>query len=294
MSLDLDPRQRAILREMGLRVWSPLSTAAPASASVPVAPADVTSAVAPASALVQALTSASASGSATAADSAVAIELPAQAVTANMRLGADVASLSWSELHQAVMQCQRCKQSVGRRSPVMEPADPGRVDWLVLGEPPDDKEERAGQALAGPAGILLDNMLRAVGVARVSATAGTGLTKVLSWRAHVSNVVKCRPAIMRNPDAHDLASCESYLRREVELLRPRVILALGRFAAQSLLQGDVPDIASIPLGKLRGQVYRYQGVPVVVSYHPNYLLRTPQDKGRAWVDLCLASRQIGA
>lgn len=220
------------------------------------------------------------------------VKLSAQAVTASTSSVAGAASLSWSELHQAVMQCQRCKQSVGRRTPVFAPTEPGPVDWLVLGEPPDDTEERLGQALAGPAGVLLDNMLKAVGVARMGAGGATSPTPGAQRRAYVSNVVKCRPAIMRNPDAHDLANCESYLRREVALLQPKVILALGRFAAQSLLQGDLADVASIPLGKLRGEVYRYQGIPVVVSYHPSYLLRTPQDKGRAWRDLCLAAQQI--
>lgn len=294
MSLDLDPRQRAMLREMGLRVWSPLPTAAPASAPALVEPAKVTSGAVPTPALMPALAATSEPVCATAPASAAEIEQQAQAVTPGARCLADAASLSWQELHQAVVQCQRCKQGVGRRSPVLAATEPGPVDWLVLGEPPDDTEERLGQALVGPAGVLLDNMLRAVGVARVSSAGTTALAKGLSGRAYVSNVVKCRPAIMRNPDAHDLASCESYLRREVALLQPKVIFAMGRFAAQSLLQGEVPDVASIPLGKLRGQVYRYQGIPVVVSYHPSYLLRTPQDKGRAWLDLCLASQQLGA
>ena len=101
-------------------------------------------------------------------------------------------------------------------------------------------------------------------------------------------MVKCRPAAARNPQPQDLATCENYLRREVALVQPKVILALGRFAAQALLLASVPDVATIPLGKLRGQVYRYQGVPVIVSYPPAYLLRTPQDKARAWADWCLA------
>ncbi len=268
MSLELDNRRRAMLREMGLRVWSPQSAA--------VAPPTLRSAPA--------------------AGKAVAAMPPAptwkkEPVVTTQRL-VDASPRSWSELHAAVLQCQRCKQGAGRRAPVFAPAEPGTVDWLVLGEPPDDTEERHGQAVTGQAGLLLDNMLKAVGVARTGVDGVSVLAKGGQRRAYVSNVVKCRPAVMRNPDAHDLASCESYLRREVALLQPKVILALGRFAAQSLLQGDLPDVASIPLGKLRGQVYHYQGIAVVVSYHPSYLLRTPLDKGRAWLDLCLAAQQM--
>lgn len=262
MSLELDNRQRAMLREMGLRVWSPSLKPAPAPSSENAV-------------LVESVASA-----------------PKKEASVAASRAADSTPQSWSGLHEAVMQCQRCKQSVGRRAPVFAQAAPGPVDWLVLGEPPDDMEERLGQAAAGQAGLLLDNMLRAVGVGRSSPGGGVEAVMGMQSRAYVSNVVKCRPAIMRNPDAHDLASCENHLRCEVALLQPKVILALGRFAAQALLQGDLPDVASIPLGKLRGQVYRYRGIPVVVSYHPSYLLRTPQDKGRAWLDLCLALQQF--
>lgn len=269
MSLELQNRQRAMLREMGLRVWSPQPSSAP--------PPTLKSAPAPSSESVAVVDS-------------VTPTLKKEQVVCASEFAASI-PLSWCELREAVMQCQRCKQSVGRRAAVFAQAEPGPVDWLVLGEPPDDTEERHGQAIIGQAGLLLDNMLKAVGVAR-SGGGGVELAKGSQRRAYVSNVVKCRPAIMRNPDAHDLASCESHLRREVALLQPKVILALGRFAAQAVLQGNLPEVASIPLGKLRGQVYRYQGIPVIVSYHPSYLLRTPQDKGRAWLDLCLAMQQI--
>jgi|CXWL01.1.fsa_nt_gi DNA polymerase len=270
MSLELDNRQRAMLREMGLRVWSPQSGSASTPSHKPAPVLSSENAV-----VVQ----------------SVAPALKKEAIVTASR-AADSTPLSWSELHEAVMQCQRCKQSVGRRAPVFAQAEPGPVDWLVLGEPPDDTEERLGQTATGQAGLLLDNMLKAVGVGRSGPGGVAEAAMGMQNRAYLSNVVKCRPAIMRNPDAHDLASCENHLRREVALLQPKVILALGRFAAQALLQGDLSDVANIPLGKLRGQVYRYQGIPVVVSYHPSYLLRTPQDKGRAWLDLCLALQQF--
>ncbi|MFN3571789.1 MAG: uracil-DNA glycosylase, partial [Polaromonas sp.] len=108
----------------------------------------------------------------------------------------------------------------------------------------------------------------------------------------ITNVLKCRPPANRNPDPAEVAQCEPYLKRQVELLQPKMILALGKFAAQSLLQDSVPDVQKIPLGKLRGQVHRYLGVPVVVSYHPAYLLRSLGDKAKAWDDLCLAQAQF--
>ena len=197
--------------------------------------------------------------------------------------------MDWPTLAQTVANCQACKLCSGRRAPVFGAAvatAPRQADWLVLGEPPDDAEERLGVPFAEQAGQLLDNMLKAVGVSRHGAASGAAASAASA--AYVTNVVKCRPAVVRNPDPQELATCENFLRREVALVQPKVILALGRFAAQSLLQGSRPEVASIPLGKLRGQIYRYQGIPVVVSYHPTYLLRTQQDKARAWADLCLA------
>ena len=255
MSLDLDSRQRAMLQEMGVRVWWPDAVPQPESAialpalMTPIAP------MAPTAAL--------------------------EAKPGTVNAPADgIATMDWPALSQAIAQCQACGQCQGRRAPVFAGSVVSRqADWLVLGEPPDDNEERLGTPFVGQAGQLLDNMLKAVGVRRGG---------VDGCAAYLSNVVKCRPAIARNPPLQDLAACENYLRREVALVQPKVILALGRFAAQALLQGSVPDVATIPLGKLRGQVYRYQGAPVIVSYPPAYLLRTPQDKARAWADWCLA------
>lgn len=186
-------------------------------------------------------------------------------------------------LTHTVANCQACQRCTGRRSPVLGGADaPRQADWLVVGEPPDEAEERDGTPFADQAGQLLDNMLKALGVSR------HGANRSGASAAYVTNVVKCRPASARNPGPQELAACENYLRREVALVQPKVILALGRFAAQTLLRDSLPEVAGIPLGKLRGKIYRYQGIPVVVSYHPTYLLRTQQDKARAWADLCLA------
>ncbi|MBZ4210441.1 MAG: uracil-DNA glycosylase [Rhodoferax sp.] len=253
MSLDLDSRQRAMLQEMGVHVWWP--EAVPQSATAPPVPITPTAPMTPCTSL----------------------EVKPGTATAPT---ADIVTMDWSALNQAVAQCQACGQCQGRRAAVFGGNAASRqADWLVLGEPPDDNEERLGAPFVGQAGQLLDNMLKAVGVQR---------SGVDGRAAYLSNVVKCRPAIARNPQPQDLAACENYLRREVALVQPKVILALGRFAAQALLQGSVPDVATIPLGKLRGQVYRYQGIAVIVSYPPAYLLRTPQDKARAWADWCLA------
>jgi DNA polymerase len=154
-----------------------------------------------------------------------------------------------------------------------------RARWLVVGEAPGEHEDLQGEPFVGQAGQLLDNMLKAIGLER-AANGDQGV--------FIAYVLKCRPPANRNPQPQEVLKCEPYLRRQVELLQPQIILALGRFAAQSLLQATVPDVAALPLGKLRGQVHQYQGVPVIVSYHPAYLLRTPQDKAKAWADLCLA------
>lgn len=258
MSLDLDQRQRAMLQEMGVRVWWP--EAGVGAAGEPPAQARQES----------------------------RSELPPSDPANIGVLAADIATMDWPTLGRSIATCQACQLGSGRRAPVLSAADAlRRADWLVVGEPPDEAEERAGEPFAGQAGQLLDNMLKAVGVGRHDA-AHRG-----SAGAYVTNIVKCRPAPVRNPAPEELATCENYLRREVALVQPKVILALGRFAAHTLLQDSMPAVASIPLGKLRGQIYRYHGIPVVVTYHPSYLLRTPQDKARVWADLCLALQAVG-
>jgi DNA polymerase len=153
---------------------------------------------------------------------------------------------------------------------------------MVVGDPPDEDEDRAGLAFTEAAGVLMDNMLKAVGASRTGAGA-TG--------AHLTNVVKCRPPHSRIPQATELAQCAGYLQREIALVQPKIILAMGRFANQLLLS-EQPALASLPLGKLRGTVYRYQGIAVVVTYHPKVLLRNSGDKAKAWADLCLAMQTV--
>lgn len=301
MSLDLDERQRAMLQEMGVRVWlpeavadAPLVTQAPAATPAPqrVAPTPQVAAQAPAdrppmpaaSAIENIAVNAISTGAA--AQKSLKTQVPDATVATPAVLVEGIAGMDWPTLAQAIADCQACQLCSGRRAPVFGGSDaaaPRQADWLVVGEPPDEAEERAGVPFAEQAGQLLDNMLKAVGVSRRGAEGGAA-----AKAAYVTNVVKCLPATVRNPTPQELAVCENFLRREVALVRPKVILAMGRFAAQTLLHGSLPEGSKTPFGKLRGQIYRYQGIPVVVTYHPRYLLRTQQDKARAWADLCLA------
>jgi DNA polymerase len=168
---------------------------------------------------------------------------------------------------------------------------------MVVGEPPDELQERLGQPFAGEAGQLLDKMLRAVGAQRFpqsSMAAAAPMADALAQsstpatRAYLTNVLKCRPAQVRAPVASELTACGVYLRQEVALVQPKVIVTMGRFAMQLLLSEMPPEQVKLPLGKLRGRVWQFAGVPVVVTYPPDYLLSNTPDKAKAWSDLQLA------
>ncbi len=258
MSLDLDTRQRAMLAEMGVRVWWPPSdTPAPALAATP-APVH----------------------------KAVADQPAAQPSIALTPRVAGVDAMDWPALASAVASCQACPMCQGRRAPVLAaPSQARQADWFVLGEPPDEAQERVGEPFVGDAGLLLDNMLKAVGVRRQGGDAAVPAQS----SAYLSLVLKCRPALPTAPDAQALQACAQFLRQEIALIQPKVIVAMGRLAMQLLLSEDHPQGLKLPLGKLRGRVWHFQGVPVVVTYPPAYLLRNGQDKARAWEDLCLAA-----
>ena len=262
MSLQLDARQRAMLEEMGVRVWQPALPSGRMDDAPPSPPRGGEAAE-------------PAAGVAVARPASVARAAP---VSLPRALPAEIAAMDWEALQRAVAGCQACGLCQSRKNTVFGVGD-RQARWLVVGEAPGENEDLQGEPFVGQAGQLLDNMLKAVGLNR-QATGAQGV--------YIANVLKCRPPANRNPQSEEVLQCEPYLRRQVALLRPQIILALGRFAAQSLLQSSVPDIDTLPLGKLRGQVHHYEGVPVIVSYHPAYLLRTPQDKAKAWVDLCLA------
>ncbi|NPT38384.1 uracil-DNA glycosylase [Paraburkholderia xenovorans] len=179
-----------------------------------------------------------------------------------------VHTLDWDALSERVAACRLCRLCEKRTNTVFGVGDRG-ADWMLIGEAPGENEDRLGEPFVGQAGKLLDNMLRSLTLARDA-------------NVYIANVIKCRPPGNRNPEPDEVARCEPYLQRQVALVKPKLIVALGRFAAQSLLKTD----ASI--SSLRGRVHEYEGVPVIVTYHPAYLLRSLPDKAKAWADLCLA------
>ncbi len=275
MPLELDTRQRAMLREMGVHVWLPETMQQPDSA-----PLAQTADSAPRAKISQAPPEASSRTAPVTPQRAVAVP-PMHAQTSGVQTGVPlaVASMDWDTLAQTAAGCRACGLCAGRKNATLQPPEtPLQSDWLVLGDPPDEEEDRLGQPFAGQAGVLLDNMLKAVG-ARRGGSARHG--------AYVSSVVKCRPPNGRLPQMAELQQCAQYLQRELALVQPKLIVAMGRFATQLLLH-EHPQEAALPLGKQRGAVYHYQGIPVVVTYHPKALMRTSADKAKAWADLCLA------
>lgn len=179
-----------------------------------------------------------------------------------------IAAMPWAELADSVAGCTACGLCDTRTQTVFGVGDT-QAEWMLVGEAPGENEDLQGEPFVGQAGKLLDNMLGALGLAR-------------GRNVYIANVLKCRPPGNRNPEPDEVAQCEPYLKRQIVLIKPKVIVVLGRFAAQSLLR------STTPIGKLRGTVHTYEGIPVVVTYHPAYLLRTLTDKARAWEDLCLA------
>ncbi len=288
MALNLDARQRAMLEEMHLRVWWP---------QAPVDGAAVQTAAAPQAEIVAPVASVARPSPRPVPSALVPMPAPAPAaadVDVDGRAAA-IAAMPWPALQDAVSTCRACSLCETRRNtvfgvgpPVADAAAPPRVDWLIVGEAPGEQEDQRGEPFVGQAGKLLDNMLRAVGASRHGDAQGPGQP------AFIVNVLKCRPPGNRNPALGEIAQCEPFLKRQIALLQPRIILAVGRFAVQALLAGSVPDVHTVPLGRLRGKVYRYQGVPVVVSYHPAYLLRSLPEKAKAWADLCLAMETLQA
>ena len=198
--------------------------------------------------------------------------------------------MDWQALQRAVSGCRACGLCQRRKNAVLG-VGPQRADWLVVGEAPGEEEDLAGEPFVGASGRLLDNMLMAIGLGRREAELLPGGAKRPA-NVYIANVLKCRPPFNRNPESHEVAQCTPYLRRQIELLEPRIILAVGRFAANTLLQGLVEDVERVPLGRLRGKIYSYPNasktIPVVVTYHPAYLLRNLPAKAQAWEDLCLA------
>jgi DNA polymerase len=200
--------------------------------------------------------------------------------------------MDWSALHNTVSGCQACTLCGSRKNTVFGVGAPAaenqapQVDWLIVGEAPGENEDLQGEPFVGQAGKLLDNMLGAMKLSR------TGERTAEGGGVYIANVLKCRPPGNRNPKPEEVAQCLPYLERQVALLKPKMILAVGRFAVQALLRDSVPEVETTPLGKLRGRVYQYQNLPVVVTYHPAYVLRNLPEKSKVWADLCLAMAHL--
>jgi uracil-DNA glycosylase family 4 len=177
---------------------------------------------------------------------------------------------TWEQLADAVAHCTACKLHTSRTQGVLGVGD-RNADWLIIGEAPGADEDAQGEPFVGQAGKLLDAMLASISLKRGD-------------NVYITNVLKSRPPGNRNPEPDEVAACRPYLLAQIELIQPKIILALGRFAAQSLLDSKET------IAHLRGKVHRFQNVPLVVTYHPAYLLRNLTDKARAWEDLCLARR----
>ena len=187
----------------------------------------------------------------------------------------------------------------GRKNTVLRaPAAEGQTaDWLVVGEAPDEEEDRQGAAFVGDAGVLLDNMLAALGLKRL-ALQGQGAEPESAptepaHSAYLSHALQCRPPAGRSPQLADVSVCRAFLEREIALVRPKVILAMGRLAALAVLS-DQPALLAQPMGKQRGTLHRFQGLPVVITYSPHYLLRNSADKAKAWLDLNLAADALAS
>jgi DNA polymerase len=289
-------RQVAMLREMGVQHFWPVQTEDAPAADRPAPPAEpVSAAAAVAQALPQrapvqggvaqpvaatvreqapsmpAQAPASTPARPAGPGAATARQAPAVAPLGPRPVG--VEAMDWTTLRDTVAGCEACGLCRGRRNTVFGVGNT-RARWMLVGEAPGEQEDRLGEPFVGRAGQLLDRMLAATGLTRAEDEA--------ERQVYIANVIKCRPPGNRNPLPEEVAQCEPYLLRQVALVQPRLILAMGRFAVQSLLK------SSEPIGRLRGRVHDYHGVPLVVTYHPAYLLRNPADKALAWDDLCLA------
>ncbi len=179
-----------------------------------------------------------------------------------------ISTLEWAQLKASVAGCVACPLHKGRNKTVFGVGDEA-ADWLFVGEGPGAEEDAKGEPFVGQAGRLLDNMLAAIQLKR-------------GVNVYIANTVKCRPPGNRNPEAAEAAQCEPYLHRQIALIRPKLIVALGKVAAVNLLKRDAP------VSSMRGKVHQYQGIPLIVTYHPAYLLRSLPEKAKAWADLCFA------
>jgi uracil-DNA glycosylase len=280
MSLDLDTRQRAMLQEMGVTVWQPEpvyvtehSVEVPEIAINKIAAQAVNTLDTAINVSPRAISEKPPAN----LTAYLPVKQPASPAVALQPMPAGLQDMDWATLQQTAQSCQACQLCTGRKGIVFGnhvnfEATNQQADWLIVGDPPTESDESAGAPFTGESGVLLGNMLKAMGLSVSQVT--------------LTPSVKCRSE-GQSTGAQELAQCEAFLRRQVALTRPKMILAMGRYAAQALLAQTVSNPVP-PLGQLRGVVHSYQGIPVVVTYSPANLLRNPADKAKAWADLCLA------
>lgn len=265
-------RNEAILRELNLYpLWQRRGQPVPVEAAAVEAarsPADTTPSYSMEASKVEHMVAGDAVASEERA-AEVAVPMAAGGQSRELRIG----QLDWPQLKAMVRDCTACKLRAGCTQTVCGVGDE-RADWLFVGEGPGEDEDAQGEPFVGQAGKLLDNMLMAIKLKRGS-------------NVYIANIVKCRPPENRTPHADEISTCLPYLQRQIALIQPKVIVALGKTAATALLQtGDAA------LGSLRGTLHDYHGIPLIVTYHPAYLLRSPLEKAKAWQDLCLAVQTL--
>ncbi len=294
----LDERQLSMLDAMGIKLWLPDASPVAEQAHEPATAQAATEAVAAKPVHPensdQKLPNAGIESAQYAIEKIALVAtprvqtLPTRALAAQLHPRPEgIEQMDWAALQSAVSSCQACHLCQSRKNTVFgvggslpDVSQAPQVDWLIVGEAPGENEDLQAEPFVGQAGKLLDNMLAAMKMGQ----AGQGLSR--SHGVYIANVLKCRPPANRNPSSEEVAMCEPYLARQIELLRPKMILAMGKFAIQTLTGSNEP------VGKLRGRVHTlkhasYQA-PVIVTYHPAYLLRNLPDKAKAWADLLLA------
>lgn len=274
-------RREAVLRELNLYpLWGLRDQPAQVAASPSPAHVDAdTEPAMPVAAEVKAL-----------AATAVNAPMPLSDSRSIAGVRGALGNLGWPELKQQVRNCTDCRLRAGCTQTVFGVGDE-KADWLFVGEGPGADEDALGEPFVGQAGKLLDNMLTAIKLKR-----GNGV--------YIANIVKCRPPDNRTPATDEIAQCLPYLQRQIELIQPKMIVALGKVASNALLmeplairlgESTTPSLVmgrDATLASLRGKLHDYRGIPLVVTYHPAYLLRTPSEKAKTWQDLCFAVKAM--
>jgi uracil-DNA glycosylase len=261
---ELDDRQRAMLAEMGVRVWLP-KTPLSKIAEMPATSLQTSTQTTSTTSTSTPTPNASTTSTPSTPPPPKLVPMPVVDISA---LPQGIAAMDWPALQSAVSACTGCGLCQGRQQAILGEGLQ-TADWMIVGDAPGEDEDKEGVSFAGPAGQLLDNMLKALSLTR--------------QQVYLTHALKCRTPSGRNASQVEVSHCAVYLGRQVALVQPKVILAMGRTAAMALLQ------STEPLGKLRAEVQSFQGVPVVVTYPPAYLLRNQADKAKAWADLCVAA-----